>query len=98
MGSPINYSKWKDIDISDDEDDTHPNIEKASLFRMRHQSRVEKMVESRREMQSVEVRTVFLSSKCIVCDESLKCTESVGGKAARPPESGGNEGMDVCEI
>ncbi|KAG9510844.1 Hsp90 co-chaperone Cdc37, partial [Fragariocoptes setiger] len=42
---PIDYSKWKDIEISDDEDDTHPNIDTASLFRWRHQSRMERMKE-----------------------------------------------------
>lgn len=30
---PIDYSKWKDIEVSDDEDDTHPNIDTPSLFR-----------------------------------------------------------------
>lgn len=30
---PIDYSKWKNIEVSDDEDDTHPNIDTPSLFR-----------------------------------------------------------------
>ena len=30
---PIDYSKWKAIEVSDDEDDTHPNIDTPSLFR-----------------------------------------------------------------
>jgi len=42
---PIDYSKWKDIEISDDEDDTHPNIDTPSLFRWRHQARVDRMGE-----------------------------------------------------
>lgn len=42
---PIDYSKWKNIEVSDDEDDTHPNIDNASLFRWRHQARVERMRE-----------------------------------------------------
>lgn len=42
---PIDYSKWKNIEVSDDEDDTHPNIDNASLFRWRHQARVERMKE-----------------------------------------------------
>ncbi len=45
MGTPTDYSKWKNIELSDDEDDTHPNIEKQSLFRWRHQSRLERMAE-----------------------------------------------------
>lgn len=31
--------------MSDDEDDTHPNIDTPSLFRWRHQARIEKMAE-----------------------------------------------------
>lgn len=38
----FNYSKWDNIEISDDEADTHPNIDKASWFRMKHRSRVER--------------------------------------------------------
>jgi hypothetical protein len=31
--SGFNYSKWDNIELSDDEDDVHPNIDKESLFR-----------------------------------------------------------------
>ncbi|GIY19253.1 hsp90 co-chaperone Cdc37 [Caerostris extrusa] len=41
----VDYSKWKDIEISDDEDDIHPNIDTPSLFRWRHQARLERMAE-----------------------------------------------------
>ncbi|OAF65182.1 Hsp90 chaperone protein kinase-targeting subunit [Intoshia linei] len=46
----LNYSKWDHIDISDDEDDTHPNVDTPSLFRWRHKARIEKMVEFDKEM------------------------------------------------
>ena len=36
---PVDYSKWKDIEVSDDEDDTHPNVDTPSLFRWRHEVR-----------------------------------------------------------
>lgn len=29
MNKPFDYSKWDNIEISDDEDDCHPNIEKV---------------------------------------------------------------------
>ena len=38
----FDYSKWDHIELSDDEDDVHPNIDKESWFRMRHRSRVER--------------------------------------------------------
>ncbi|TRZ06374.1 hypothetical protein HGM15179_020733, partial [Zosterops borbonicus] len=34
----VDYSVWDHIEVSDDEDETHPNIDTASLFRWRHQS------------------------------------------------------------
>ncbi|XP_041983189.1 hsp90 co-chaperone Cdc37 [Aricia agestis] len=52
----VDYSKWKDIEISDDEDETHPNIDTPSLFRWRHQARIERMEERKREKQEHEQR------------------------------------------
>lgn len=40
--------------ISDDEDDTHPNIDTPSLFRWRHQARIERMEERKREQEEHE--------------------------------------------
>lgn len=39
---PFDYSKWDNIELSDDEDDVHPNIDRESWFRMKHRSRVER--------------------------------------------------------
>nr|CAD7597943.1 unnamed protein product [Timema genevievae] len=50
----VDYSKWKDIEISDDEDETHPNIDTPSLFRWRHQARIERMEEQKRERELFE--------------------------------------------
>lgn len=50
----VDYSKWKDIEISDDEDETHPNIDTPSLFRWRHQARVERMEERKQELDGFE--------------------------------------------
>jgi len=41
----VDYSTWNKIDVSDDEDDTHPNIDTPSLFRLRHSARLDKMKE-----------------------------------------------------
>uniref|UniRef100_A0A0N5AHJ4 Hsp90 chaperone protein kinase-targeting subunit n=1 Tax=Syphacia muris TaxID=451379 RepID=A0A0N5AHJ4_9BILA len=50
---PLDYSKWKDIEVSDDEDDTHPNIDTPSLFRWRHQARLERMAEKQQQKESI---------------------------------------------
>lgn len=47
--SGIDYSVWDHIEVSDDEDDTHPNIDTPSLFRWRHQARVERMEEFKKK-------------------------------------------------
>ena len=40
--------------LSDDEDDTHPNIDTPSLFRWRHQARVERMEKEKQEKEELE--------------------------------------------
>ncbi|XP_050048201.1 hsp90 co-chaperone Cdc37 isoform X2 [Dermacentor andersoni] len=52
----VDYSKWKTIEVSDDEDDTHPNIDTPSLFRWRHQARVERMNEMKKEREEFNRR------------------------------------------
>jgi cell division cycle protein 37 len=42
MSKPFDYSKWDNIELSDDEEDTHPNIDRESWFRLKHRSRVER--------------------------------------------------------
>lgn len=50
----LDYSKWDHIEISDDEDDTHPNIDTPSLFRWRHQARVERMEQAQKEKEDLQ--------------------------------------------
>jgi len=50
----VDYSKWGNIEVSDDEDETHPNIDTPSLFRWRHTARVERMAEADAEKADFE--------------------------------------------
>ncbi|XP_022063017.1 hsp90 co-chaperone Cdc37 [Acanthochromis polyacanthus] len=82
--SRIDYSVWDHIEVSDDEDDTHPNIDTPSLFRWRHQARVERMEEfnkkgeelskglndCRRKLAEAQKKTQVLSSAGS-CDAEL---------------------------
>lgn len=52
--SRIDYSVWDHIEVSDDEDDTHPNIDTPSLFRWRHQARVERMEEFQKKGEEMD--------------------------------------------
>lgn len=47
--STINYSKWDHIEISDDEDETHPNVDTPSLFKWRHEARLERKKKEEQE-------------------------------------------------
>lgn len=60
---PIDYSKWKDIEVSDDEDDTHPNVDTPSLFRWRHQARVQKMEEKEHVKSEIELNKMDTARK-----------------------------------
>lgn len=51
--SRIDYSVWDHIEVSDDEDDTHPNIDTPSLFRWRHQARVERMEDFQKKGEDI---------------------------------------------
>ena len=51
---PLDYSKWDNIEVSDDEDDTHPNIDTPSLFKWRHEARVQRMEEFEAKKKEAE--------------------------------------------
>ncbi len=52
--SGFNYSKWDNIELSDDESDLHPNIDKESWFRMKHRSRLEREEQEDKEMVEIK--------------------------------------------
>jgi hypothetical protein len=81
MSKGFNYSKWDNIELSDDEEDVHPNIDRESWFRMKHRSRVEREEhedkDKKRILGEVSMNTfvcadadgyLFLSGGCISTD------------------------------
>jgi cell division cycle protein 37 len=60
MSKPFDYSKWDNIELSDDEDDVHPNIDRESWFRMKHRSRVER--EEREETDKIKIQKEMKST------------------------------------
>ena len=57
MSKAFDYSKWDNIDLSDDEDDVHPNIDKESWFRMKHRSRVEREEKEEADKKKIKKET-----------------------------------------
>ena len=72
---PIDYRKWKTIEVSDDEDDTHPNIDTPSLFRWRHQARMERMEEAKHAKEEIESAKKNINSKVTEIEEQLQKTD-----------------------
>ncbi|XP_054706411.1 hsp90 co-chaperone Cdc37-like [Uloborus diversus] len=72
----VDYSKWKNIEISDDEDDTHPNIDTPSLFRWRHQARVERMAEFQTEKDECDKEASENDRKISDVQEKIKYAET----------------------
>ena len=70
--SMVDYSKWKDIEVSDDEDDTHPNIDTPSLFRWRHQARVERMKEEEEEKKRFEAQKKQTKEQFLSVQQKVK--------------------------
>jgi cell division cycle protein 37 len=79
---PIDYSKWKNIEISDDEDDTHPNIDTPSLFRWRHQARLERQAESDKEKADLEKAKRETEQKKKELNTKLKTVDAEAQKTA----------------
>ncbi|KAM4675706.1 hsp90 co-chaperone Cdc37 isoform 1-T2 [Discoglossus pictus] len=68
----VDYSVWDHIEVSDDEDDTHPNIDTASLFRWRHQARVERMEQFDKEKEELQKTARECKKKLADCQKKLK--------------------------
>lgn len=78
----VDYSVWDHIEVEDDEDETHPNIDTASLFRWRHQARVERMEQFQKEKEELDRGCRECKRKVAECQRKLKELEvAEGGKA-----------------
>ncbi|XP_053320830.1 hsp90 co-chaperone Cdc37 [Spea bombifrons] len=71
----VDYSVWDHIEVSDDEDDTHPNIDTPSLFRWRHQARVERMQQFEKEKEELQKGANECKKKLAECQKKLKDLE-----------------------
>ena len=74
--SGFNYSKWDNIELSDDEDDLHPNIDKESWFRMKHRSRIEREEREDEEMKQIAKIDAEDNARLAILVARLKALES----------------------
>jgi len=70
--SGFDYSKWDKIELSDDEDDLHPNIDKDSWFRLKHRQRVEQEEEDDKKRARLEEKMASLRKEYDAFPEAAK--------------------------
>ncbi|NXJ89446.1 CDC37 protein, partial [Corythaixoides concolor] len=76
---------WDHIEVSEDEDETHPDIDTVSLFRWCHQGRVERMEQFQKEKEE-------LDKGCRECKRKLaECQKKMKGLEVGDAESGKGE-------
>jgi cell division cycle protein 37 len=71
MAKPFDYTKWDKIELSDDEDDVHPNIDKESWFRMRHRSRVEREENEEKDKSNIRAQMEKANQRIRVIEHEL---------------------------
>ncbi|KRZ12489.1 Hsp90 co-chaperone Cdc37 [Trichinella zimbabwensis] len=82
---PIDYSKWKDIELSDDEDDLSPHFEKNAFFEMRHRVRMERMEMEKDYREEVE------QNRKTILEELQKLKEQLGNEQLSDAERAESE-------
>ncbi|KAJ1159834.1 hypothetical protein NDU88_000338 [Pleurodeles waltl] len=79
----VDYSVWDKIEVSDDEDDTHPNIDRPSLFCWRHQAHVEHMEQVQKEKEEHEKGLAECWKKLADCQKKINELELQGIDSAK---------------
>ncbi|XP_058587646.1 hsp90 co-chaperone Cdc37-like [Neofelis nebulosa] len=78
----VDYSVWDHIEVSDNEDKTHPKIDTASLFHWRHQARVE-LMEQFQKKEELERGCRQCRRKVAECQQRLKKREAAEGESSK---------------
>ena len=70
------YSKWDNIELSDDESDLHPNIDKDSWFRMKHRTRLEREEKEDKEIEAMNRSTADDEQRLKIINARIKAIQS----------------------
>ncbi|KAL4668072.1 hypothetical protein H8957_011594 [Semnopithecus entellus] len=78
----VDYSMWDHIEVSNDEDERHPDIDTAILFHWRHQARGQRMEQFQKEKEELDRGCHKCNRKVAECQRKLKELEvAESGKA-----------------
>lgn len=81
--SVINYSKWDHIEISDDEGETHPNVDTPSLFKWRHESRILRKEEEAEQKKRKDAESKLRAMKIDALTAQKARLEKENGEEAK---------------
>ncbi|RYH13098.1 hypothetical protein EON65_36515, partial [archaeon] len=82
MAKSFDYSKWDNIELSDDESDLHPNIDKESWFRLKHRTRLEREEKEDHEVREYQSKSAQEEARVKLLQARLKGVESGEGDDA----------------
>lgn len=91
--SGFNYSKWDNIELSDDESDLHPNIDKDSWFRMKHRTRVEREENEDKEVKEIAIKNSQDAARLKIIDARLR-----GIRSGEQDEDAEFEDVDALQV
>lgn len=94
MSKPFDYSKWDKIELSDDEDDVHPNIDRESWFRMKHRSRVEREEHEEKDKKRINGEMDKANQRIKMLERDLK---KIAKRKADDSDSDDDDDLDDTE-
>ncbi|KAL7515589.1 hypothetical protein ACHAXN_013165 [Cyclotella atomus] len=95
MSKPFDYSKWDNIELSDDEDDVHPNIDKESWFRMKHRSRVEREEKEEQDKKKILAEMAKANLRIKEINKILSKSQSSSGNGNNSDDSDDDDLEDL---
>lgn len=95
MARAFDYSKWDNIELSDDESDLHPNIDKESWFRMKHRTRLEREEKEDKEVAEYKKKNQEDEARLRLINARLKGLNNQAGDAGDDAEFEDVEALQV---
>jgi cell division cycle protein 37 len=96
MARAFDYSKWDNIELSDDESDLHPNIDKDSWFRLKHRTRLEREEREDAEIQEFNERNKQDQARINIIQARLKAAS--GANSCDDDNDAQYEDLDALQI
>jgi len=97
MSKPFDYSKWDKIELSDDEEDVHPNIDKDSWFRMKHRSRVEREEAEEKDKKKINAEMEKANLRIQVLEHDLAKLDKIKMELADDDDDDDDDDLDDRE-